>query len=458
MWPRCVLNMSDNQNSSLNEAEELERLRQLFQETLDSVTAETAQDKAESEAESKAESKPPRPKRPKKSELCPICKTRARAEGRSYCEECEHSCVGRRPIFLSYLSVVLTLILLCFTVALTAYNFKPIAATARGDRYFSQGKMSEAQAKYYSAARTGFANGLPATRAVSGYGLSQLRQGDVEAFFSAYEMLSQPKLNPFLHKLNSEAEDVSAYKEYYLEFSHEYTKHMELDYNSIIAKLEEKLRSHDSTAKDYPLVQAAAFSIGYQVALDKGQGREVCIEYLERISHVVPKKLYHYADSLVMLYAYGSDRQRAEELCRKILKYNAQSPAIYYAGSVMALLDGDYKGAAEECDKGLERFAEGTDEYYELLRRKAIALMLDGNKTAAYELVKDSADSYRYEQYVLTVVLCLEFCDRSEEAEALEGRFLLRKNQELEAYRQGKITLEDIFLSGDYDLTVEDLK
>lgn len=210
----------------------------------------------------------------------------------------------------------------------------------------------------------------------------------------------------------------------------------------------------------------------YAAAQSNGKDETVMIEYLEKaLGHT------EYVDRVwtpILASAYVSTGQydKAEALVEEIKKINAEGTD---DNLIMSMLyryrDKNYQRAVDTCLEGLNSLATLEDGYdlvaqigYTLSMQKTLNLIMLGKYTDAYESAEecctyqmDSIETVDSQSRDLLAILALA-TKNTETYEELEkeikdsGEYGIAFSKDVTDYKDGKITLEEIVMSGRYDL------
>jgi len=223
---------------------------------------------------------------------------------------------------------------------------------------------------------------------------------------------------------------------------------------------------------------------------------EKIIKYREEIRERSPEKFWLYNDGNGLLDAYISkgDYDSAVKVADSILKFSktnagankikakcavikgdkaeakeiievlkATSETAVTATSIEALLarlDGDYQKAIDISTTAIDDDKCDAETYYQ----NAVAMILKGDFETAYNMLGEYNTVFQsglgtqddYTKFVYIYILTAYNVDKTT-YQALEADFkregaTLAFPEEFEQYKEGKLTLEDIFLKGDYEL------
>lgn len=210
----------------------------------------------------------------------------------------------------------------------------------------------------------------------------------------------------------------------------------------------------------------------YAAAQSNGKDETVMIEYLEKaLGHT------EYVDRVwtpILASAYVSIGQydKADALVEEIKKINAEGTD---DNLIMSMLyryrDKNYQRAVDTCVEGLNSLAALEDGYdlvaqigYTLSMQKTLNLIMLGKYTDAYESAEecctyqmDSIETVDSQSRDILAILALA-TKNTEAYEELEkeikdsGEYGIAFSKDVTDYKDGKITLEEIVMSGRYDL------
>ena len=136
-----------------------------------------------------------------------------------------------------------------------------------------------------------------------------------------------------------------------------------------------------------------------------------------------------------------------------LLKYNSENPVVYVIKTTSLRIQGKYDEAIELAQKYIDR----NDTYaYEFLRQQALCYLMKGEYKNAYDAANSSYGLYGNTlQSVDTLALCSIASNNMSTYDELTK--LLEENEvqfsdEVTAYKNGTLTLEDILTKGDFDV------
>ncbi len=427
---------------------------------------------------------------------CECCGERPRGTKKNpdsvFCEECE-AILEKYPYdWKGLVSVVVILGILILGVINFAIDTPAFSYMKNGDKNFKANKLYSAVSDYDMAEacieeelRENYKK-LYAKQIVAGY-----KANNMEMVTNAFSYFGNSNLLLFMLKEVSEIDEEMSLMQATTIMIQRHLEDYDIDeYDKIIAELDslsgKKIYENNGSYLDeteYEEVPAGAqkgyiYDEGwlniykYAAAQSNEKGDAVMIEYLEKaMGHT------EYVDRVwkpILASAYVSTEQydKAEALVENIKKMNAEGTD---DNLIMSMLyryrDKNYQRAVDTCVEGLNSLAELEDGYnlvaqigYTLSMQKTLNLVMLGKYTDAYESAEecctyqmDSLETVDSQSRDILAILALA-TKNTEAYEELEkeikdsGEYGIPFSQDVTDYKDGKITLEEIVMSGRYDL------
>lgn len=470
--------------------EEMEELARIFKEELDKTTAEAEEMAKNAEEEDQI---------PEKEDLCECCGERPRGTEKDpkspFCSECEELLEEYPYDWKGAFMAVVAVCIAIASVFLFVINAPIFSTMKQGDRELKNNNVYSAAASYDTA--MGYIDeedfdeylGFQAKVIETQYLLLNMDSAVQVAgtYFSDFQL----KLPMFdkVEKLCDEIEAMQASVIVIQNHLDKYPAELDEQYDEIIAELQslsgKKIyvkdgECHDETETDYVPDGTEDVYICdegwlnlymYSAAKYCNKDDAVCAEYLEKAVN-----MSNYIDLLVnpllgATYVGIGEYDKAEKIAEDIKEQNAESPDYYMVKSMLSRYrDKDYQKGADICDEGIEML-EGikggeqliADTGYVLAMHKTLNYIMLGNYDEAYLAI---ADCYNYqmngygpglETRDLYAMLALATGDtKSFENFELEikeyGDDSIQFSSDVTDYKNGKITLEELAMSGRYDL------
>lgn len=487
--------MDENKEKDLNTSaddelkNELEELARTFQQELDKAKAqelegsdegdeggELIQELEDIETVNQAEENEEIPQ----EELCECCGERRKGTKKNpdsnYCYDCEKA-LRHYPFELINVIMPLLVIVFCLYGCYVFSNNSAIyTASAQADAYSEQNKLYTALSAYDMAVekmKSEKVNGEMLYKRYfdcaykSGMFMQLELDGDV---FKSWE-LKLPHLKS-VYKAQLETLEVESTQSAVQEIFSSYDSiddPKDLPYDEIIKKIEALI---DQPAKTLPLIdgeteeeivttpvyniKAQKYSrpmilyFEFYVSVICEKDLSVQAEILERLRKEYPEKTWIYGSVLGDIYnKQGKD---VKELCNYMKKLNAEDSSADVIEATSLRIKGDYDGAIKICDK----FIDKEDTYMgEFLRQKAICYLLKGDSEAAFKFASDAYSSSSNPLSADLLMLCSIIVSDTETYDELAALYKdseLDIQQEVLDYKDGKITVEQIFTKGDFDI------
>lgn len=487
--------MDENKEKDLNASAddelkaELEELARTFQQELDKAKAQEL-DGADEDVHSgeliqdlediETVEQPQEDEEIPEEELCGCCGEKRKGTKKNpdsdYCYECEKA-LRHYPFELLNVIIPVLAILFCFYGCYVFSNHSAVySASAKAENYIKQNKLYTAFSAYEMAIDKMKSDKMNGEMLYKRYydcayesGMFMQVQLDSEVFKSWELKLPHLKSVAKAHREFLEIESTqSAVQEIFYAYD-SIDNPKELPYDEIIKKLEALT---DQPAKTTPLIDGETeeeivttpiynikaqkysrpmilyFEFYVAVICEKDLATQTV--FLEKIREEYPEKVWIYGSVLGDLYnKQGKD---VKELCNYMKSLNSEDSSADVIEVTSLRIKGDYDAAIELCDK----FIDKDDTYAsEFLRQKAICCLLKGDSSSAY---KFASDAYSNSATPLTADLLMLCSVATSNTEIYDEIAALYKDSEMEIeqevldYKNGKITVEQIFTKGDFDI------
>lgn len=469
--------------------DELENLAKVFQAELDRAKADAKavaeNAPADPEMELSAPDEVP-PASAEKSpvdapipeeELCECCGEKRRGTEKDpdslFCSECD---AGLRHYPFDFLNIFFALVALCF-VFYGGYVFadhtSTFVAVQKADSLKADKQMYSALDAYASAANTMLNNHINGELVYKREILLAYRLGymsgisEPAANIRAWE-LSLPHFRGLKTALEVSAEFVQTAQDASALLAPYYAAApQDIPYEDILAQLDAMKTAEvattqsddDTTAsadaytpevKKYAPAMLAFYK--YYVALFCEKDLETQIAFLEEARDAAPEQIWLYAPLLGELYAKtGRD---IEPICQLVEAENAEDDSPVLFRVIAKRIAGEYDDAVSLCEAAI---ADSSDLADELYRQEALIYLAQGKFTDAYSAANAAYQSTSPSLQLLYTV-ALSAAAAGQETAYNEVKDLLETNgytlsAEVTGFKDGTVTLDQILLEGDYDLS-----
>lgn len=203
-----------------------------------------------------------------------------------------------------------------------------------------------------------------------------------------------------------------------------------------------KLDNYDPAMMEFFKFYAAALS---------EQDKEVQIAHLEKVRAAYPELTWLYGAFLGDLY--NKSGRDVEELCKQIEGYNAEDSTADIIRTTNLRINGKRTDAIALAQKNIDK---GSPNAYEFYRQQAICYLLDGNIEKAYSAATSGYEDSQYSVQVCEVYAIASIAagktDSYDEIAKLFEENGVKMSDEVLAYKDGTVSLEEIFAQGDYDI------
>ncbi len=227
-------------------------------------------------------------------------------------------------------------------------------------------------------------------------------------------------------------------------------------YNSIMKELDAlvgtplEIEDVDGKIKEVPHNEAMVYFCQYMFAYTSGKTYEAQ-EYLAKVYEAEPGYLWLYAYEYALSAISTGDIETAEKLAGALIEADRQDTDGYSLYSTIARLSGDGDKAIEWTDKALEFDPENA----ELLRLKAMALVVKGDTEQAKEVIDEALTYEAYGiLYYTSIVIENELgnTETVDETVSMLQTYGLDVSDRVSSYLSGQITAEQLFTEGTGDV------
>ncbi|MDO4848027.1 MAG: hypothetical protein Q3968_07875 [Clostridiaceae bacterium] len=203
-----------------------------------------------------------------------------------------------------------------------------------------------------------------------------------------------------------------------------------------------KIDNYDPAMMEFFKFYAAALS---------GQDNEIQIAHLEKVRAAYPELTWLYGAFLGDLY--NKSGKDVEELCKQLESYNAEDSTADIIRTTNLRINGKRTDAIALAQKNIDK---GSPNAYEFYRQQAICYLLDGDFDKAYSAAGSGYENYQYSVQVCEVYAIASIAagrtDSYDEVVKLFEENGVKMSDEVLAYKDGTVSLEEIFAQGDYDI------
>ena len=461
--------------------DEMENLAVVFQKELDKAKKDAENGVSEStSAEGSDAEEVEEPEALKEEELCACCGENRRGTKENpdsiYCEDCEAG-LRRYPFdFLNIFFVVAVLVLVCYGGYLFAGHTEAYAPVLEADKLVQEDKLFSAIDKYSVAANAMLNNHIHGELVYKRELLAVYELGGMNMIPGTAQKIKAFEFKlPHFAKLrkavdNAESYMVTSVACNELVMPYESKKPQEVPYEDLIAKLEalksatpppmEDPTMSEENPKGYqpapPVYKPAMIAFyKYYVALLTEQPVETQLQFVEEIRTAAPEEVWLYGSLLGDLYAKsGKD---VEPVCDLLFSLNREddTPDLLRVESLR--IQGNPEDALLLAEKQVQ--ADSTLSV-EFLRQQALCHLALNDFESAFKkadaAMEKSLDGGSPSiQVCNTLALCALTSKNDEAYQEVEK--MLKSNDislsdEVLAYKDGKLLLQNILSEGDYDL------
>lgn len=427
---------------------------------------------------------------------CECCGERPRGTKKNpnsvFCEECE-AILEKYPYdWKGIVSVIAILGVLILGVINFAIDTPAFSYMKSGDKNLKANKLYSAVSDYDMAEacieeelRDSY-KGVYAKQIIAGY-----RAGRMEGVMNGLPHFDASVLTSLFFKEVEEIGEEEALKQATIVIINQHLEKYDANqYDEIIAELDslsgkkiyEKIGMYydetnteyepDGTEWGYICDESWLNLYKYAAAQSNGKDKAVIIEYLEKAMDGTEYIDRFWATMLASAYMDIEQYDKAEALAEKVKTMNAESSE---DNLIMAMIyryrDKNYQRAVDTCVNGLNSLAALDDGYnlvaqlgYTLSMQKTLNLIMLGKYTEAYESAEecctyqmDAFEQVDYQSRDIWAILALatkniEQYNEFETEIKNAGEDGVPFSQDVTDYKDGKITLEEIVMSGRYDL------
>lgn len=419
--------MKDRENDTLSGDgldEELKRIRDAFQEELDGATQKVSQEKAAEEH--------PQPDQEISAE--PDADDPAQP-------------ADRKPDWKAIvLAAVVVLVALAGAVDFI-WGVPAFARVLQAEQFVRQNQLNSAMDAYYEASQNTVA--AAAKRTAKGQARLYLDLGYVENAQSMLRDFDLDKaanrdLKELSQQLDGITATISAVEGVF--GAYEEVEEDQLPYDELIGKID---ALKDAADQNYD--KAILEYYKYMLAAMTEQESAVRIRFLEAIQKENASYGWLYLPAMATEYIEAKDYGKVIALCAQMRERNVEDAGSYGTEASVYRLQKEYDKALSTAEKGIALDDTSSEPY----RQKAIVQLLQGDKKSALENAQTAYDLSLNYATSYTVALCyLANGDEDGYAEVLSTLeyYSVEMGQKVLDYKDGKLTAEDIFLSGEGDV------
>ncbi len=428
--------------------------------------------------------------------LCDCCGERPRGTKKNpdsiFCEECE-AILEKYPYdWKGLVTIILVLGVMIFGAINFAIDAPAFSHMKNGDKFLSEKKYYSAASEYKMAEisieeeiRENYLN-LFAKKAVAAY-----NSLDMDSALESLSYFDEKSINFFAFKDTKEISDtISAMQATLTVIQQNVAKYEEDDYEGVIKALDalsgrkiyekngecfdelDTSYTPDGTETVYICDEGWLNVYKYAMAQTAEKDESVLIEYLEKAIGNTDYIDFVWRTVLASAYISTEQYDKAEALIAEIKGVNAEGIDDELLMSMLyRYRDKDYQKAVDTCVAGLNSLAALEDGYdlvaglgYTLSMQKTLNLTLLGKFTEAYESAEecctyqmDALGTTDSQSRDLLAILALATNNTEKYDELVKeiedaGEYAIPFTQDVTDYKEGKITLEEIVMSGRYDL------
>lgn len=474
-----------------NLEDELEQIRDTFQQELDKATAEAQAENGE-ETEDEAELK--------EDELCLCCGEKERMEGSDYCEDC-YEAMRHYPFkWVYFLVAALAVYAAVLAIGKIGDINRGWVYAYEGDALSKAGWYTEASEKYQYAQnylyrskvepKIVYLHSVENTYKIGGFQVINSFPTSVATLFEEWEL----KL-PYMKNLKQyymKAQTMSATiqtvnDEIFSKYSELPAE--ELPYDEIVRQIDDlykrtlhigidengnEIEESTTNASDFDGSMTSSDAVYFKRTTEYDKAMleyfkyyfantckrpyEERVAFLEKVRSLDPDLVWLYASDLGIEYAENGEGEKAEELAEIITKNSETNLTAYYIRALIAKnIDHDYDEAIAQCDKGISYSPSA-----ELYRQKALNYILKGDYEAAQESAQEAYDTSYDWSTVNTLAFCALANGDKEKFKEMDDIFTSYNDEAgeetatfseaVKMLQSGKKTAEKILEEGDYDI------
>ncbi len=434
-------------------------------------------------------------------ELCVLCGKRRRctsiAEDYEYCAQCRINMLKKPLNTMGIIAVVLVCIVSVISTFVMAPNLLVGVSTLLGYTIEKNGELDAAIDAYDETLMITSETGMPVPMTVverlaaitnEAYGPSAAEE-KIKVYLNSYEIEKSKVLSDIVkaHELAVTTSNVCNQAIY--NFYHEETS--TIDAEESYAALEKIIK--DNPGKyDEDMIK---YFMSNVAMLNGDTDKEISL--LEEIRKASPEKywLYNEGNSLIDAYIKKGDYDSALKIADSIIERHKTHQEANWSKAQLLLMKGD-KAAAEKIadeletmtsakataiaidaliarldkdyEKAIELCTDAIDEDYynsEVYHQLVVAMILNNDSETAYSVASEyysylySSEKTTNHDYVryINVYALLTYLEDPEEFGNVKDHYASQGDalpfpEELKKYEEKNITLEEIFLKGDFDL------
>lgn len=442
---------TQEQEEKLND--ELEHIRSLFQTELDLAKENASEIEEETEEENVEDDEE---KEPDSDELCACCGENERDTSVSpdyqYCAECREA-MRRYPVSWKAVLLLVAVVACVLFAVYDNYTTLPIfAKVLQAETAADKNNLNESAETYYDLESSVLKKA--SKRVVKGqaevyYKLGYLNDmiSIVDNSFSEKD-LQKPwnkQLNEYYEKaksLSAAAEEVSGIVNIYMDSESE-----EFPFDEAIEALNKV-----EAKKEKPEEKAVVAYYKYYCAYMAKRPSEELYTYLDEIRKADETQVWLYGADMAKVLVELGKYDEAMKLCSEFGKEFRDDAEYYAIRATSYRRQEKYDGALEQIEAGIKIDSES----YSCLRQKAIVYLLKGNFDKAQEAAGEAYTMYpnSFETSYTYALACLANND-TEEYETVVANlkeYDEKMGQTVLDYKDGKLTIEQIFLEGKGDV------
>ncbi|MDR1629028.1 MAG: hypothetical protein LBS36_02275 [Oscillospiraceae bacterium] len=467
------------------ETEELEQIAELFQQEYDKTKQEyeTAEDAGESEESphgwDQTSHEYPQPPELSPEDICIYCgvnpKDKLFSETNEACQACRKR-MTRYPLPVkSILAVFVVVAALLTAVYVDTPSFSSNVKIAYADKLLRANRASEASEVYFS-----LASALPSQDIFGNFFYHPLRvtresidllekTGQPNSIAQLYDTLPESVLwLPQYKRLTVLKEQTDAFmatlqEAYDVVIEYSQLTGDDFPYDEVVQSLDDLIAA--SAGQSYPgNRKAAVLFYKYSAALLAQKDLATLVAPLAEIQTLMPDALWLYAEYLGYGYARLNEADNALAIVKAMKKQNENDAAPYAVEAAVYRMQRDYDNALKACDEGQQANPQNS---FEVVRQKAIVLLLQGKASEAVAEFKEVASTNQTLQNYNTLAICALAAGDTATYDEIVAVFdnvntqngyeendsrNIRFSQNVQDFKNGTKTAEEIFLSGAADV------
>lgn len=482
-------NEAELSDEELRLKKEMEELARTFQEELDKAKAqeeELAREKQEEldiliqEIEDEDEDEEEDISEIPEEELCECCGEKRRGTKQNpdspYCQSCERGLRHYPFDFLNILLVLIFIALSLFACSNFAGRIRTYGKVGEADKYAKELKRESAVTAYNSAVQSLEDSSINAELVYSRQLQNLFAIGNIEEVPNFNTQFTEKELKlPHFKKVREifKAYDgMSAARTIGYGYIYEYEdiENIEdLPYDELMKKLDAMVGAPIDTAAikektDEGLqvggtpygIKAETYDISMILFLKTyvsamcNKDLDTQREFLEQIYKEKPEYTWIYAAMLGEIYLkQGKD---ITEICDRLRAVDAEDSV----ADLLTVIQFRIKGNYDESIKLAQKWIDKNDKYsYEFYRQQALCYLLKKDYNKAYSLANSANElNYTKQSYDTLALCCIATGNTSafDEIAKLYDNYQIDFSENVLAYKDGKITIEDILTKGEFDV------